>query len=527
MLPQPPEARQLLPAAALVAVFLVAAVVNALVADRIFERLPHIEDEIAYLFQGQVFAAGRLWAPTPDEPAFFSVPFLVDYEGRRFGKYPPGHALALALGERAGHSWLINPLAGAAALAGIVWLGAALFGRGPALLAALLGLTSPFVLLQSGSLLAHPTTLLAFVIFLLAWHRLERSGGYGSALVAGLALAFAFLTRPFTALALALPWMALAVWRARKPAWRGRMLVIGVAGLVGPVALAAYQAALTGSPWQSTYTLYWPYDRPGFGPGVGVTGEHTLRQGVFNVMENLAALRTWLFGWPAGLSLVPVLLGLAWTAGALRRPRRSQPDAARWAALLAASALSLVGAHVAYWTSGLMYGPRYLFEALPAWLLLAGQGIWWLGGLVDGRLPTARLLPNLSGRMVGGDTSDETWTSGRALAVGLVTGLALSSLLATTPRLLGQHYAWYAVSGRYLAAVRAAGLERALVFVRERPGAWTTYGSVFPANDPLLRGPLLFARDLGAANRRLVARYPDRPVYILEPDGRLWRVPAP
>ncbi|MBI2321535.1 MAG: hypothetical protein HYU88_05455, partial [Chloroflexi bacterium] len=496
---------------ATLAVFVAALLASALVADRVFERIPHVEDEHAYLFQGQVFALGRLWAPTPEEPDFFSVPFVVDHDGRRFGKYPPGHALALALGVLLEHPWLVNPLAGAAALAGVVWLGAGLFGLGPALLAGLLGLASPLFLLQSGSLLAHPTTLLAFVVFLLAWRRLERGDGLGTALLGGIALALAFLARPFTAVALAAPWALFALWRAREAPWRPRLLALALASLAGPAGLAAYQAALTGSPWQSTYTLYWPYDRPGFGPGVGVAGVHTIEQGWANVVENVDALRRWLFGWPGDLSLLPMALGLAWALLALRPTAgRPLPDAARWALLLAASGGSLVVAHVAYWTSGLMYGPRYIFEALPALLLLSGQGVWRLGALADWRRAPAAHPTSRRRRL------------GLALALAVTVGLVLASVLTTLPAMLAEHYAWYDASGRYLAAVRTAGLSRALVLVRERPGAWTTYGSVFPANDPLLRGPLVFARDLGSANGWLRQRYPDLPVYVLEPDGRLW-----
>ena len=61
-----------------------------LVAERVFERMPHIEDEIAYVWQAQAIAGGRLTVPTPAHPQSFLVPFVVDYNGQRFGKYPLG-----------------------------------------------------------------------------------------------------------------------------------------------------------------------------------------------------------------------------------------------------------------------------------------------------------------------------------------------------------------------------------------------------------------------------------------------------
>ena len=56
----------------------------------VFERLPHLEDEVAYVFQARVMARGALWAPAPDNAAPFWVPFVLTVGERRFAKYPPG-----------------------------------------------------------------------------------------------------------------------------------------------------------------------------------------------------------------------------------------------------------------------------------------------------------------------------------------------------------------------------------------------------------------------------------------------------
>ena len=81
---------------------LTAVVAAAVVAGRIFERLPHFEDEFAYTWQARVFAEGKAYLPTPDHPKSFVVPFVVDYQERRFSKYPPGWSLLLALGVSLG-----------------------------------------------------------------------------------------------------------------------------------------------------------------------------------------------------------------------------------------------------------------------------------------------------------------------------------------------------------------------------------------------------------------------------------------
>ena len=180
-----------------------------LVTDRVFERMAHIEDEMAYAWQAQAISHGYLTLPSPPNPKSFLVPFVVDYNGQRFGKYPIGWPVILALGERLGIPYLINPI-----LAGLgVWLtyqlGKRLFSETVALLAAGLTATSPFFLLNSGSLLNHPLGLVLTIIFTLSWLDAFHNPGFSPrwlpALAAGAILGLLALTRPLTAVCVALP----------------------------------------------------------------------------------------------------------------------------------------------------------------------------------------------------------------------------------------------------------------------------------------------------------------------------------
>ena len=69
---------------------------SAAVAFFAFERLPHLEDEVAYLFQAKTMALGHLTVPSPARPEAFWTPFVLDHQGQRFGKYPPGWPAILA-----------------------------------------------------------------------------------------------------------------------------------------------------------------------------------------------------------------------------------------------------------------------------------------------------------------------------------------------------------------------------------------------------------------------------------------------
>ncbi|MEO0565884.1 MAG: hypothetical protein AAF125_27490, partial [Chloroflexota bacterium] len=59
----------------------------------VFERLPHLEDEIAYLYQARVFARGEVTAPAPKPERAFWQPFVLHRDGNAFSKYPPGWSL--------------------------------------------------------------------------------------------------------------------------------------------------------------------------------------------------------------------------------------------------------------------------------------------------------------------------------------------------------------------------------------------------------------------------------------------------
>ncbi len=100
-------------AAILIAFFALTA--SAVVSRVVFERLPHLEDEFAYLYQARMFARGDLYIDTPRPLATYWQPFLVDLDHngdgireRRFGKYTPGWPMVLAVGELLNASWMLN-----------------------------------------------------------------------------------------------------------------------------------------------------------------------------------------------------------------------------------------------------------------------------------------------------------------------------------------------------------------------------------------------------------------------------------
>ena len=540
--------RRLLPEALAVGLCLIALLAAAWVATAVFDRVPHVEDELAYLFQARTIAAGRLVADAPAHPEFFDVPFLIIRDGLWFGKYTPGYPAVLALGARVGQPWLVNPVFGALSV-GLVYLaGRRLYGASTGLLAAALLAASPFFLLQAGSWMSHAVCLFWALLFLVLFERARRRSDI-AAFLAGMALGMLFLSRPLTAVAIATPY---ALWAAVEIVRSPRRLLDYLPLLLGflpfAVSLPTYNYLTTGDPLRSAYELYWSFDKVGFGPGAGPDGGHTLAIGRLNTRLNLELLADYLFGWPNRLSLVPATLavalavlrlawgglhqlgarsaergtGLAMTSGEDRagespsspvpRSALGAPSSEAWDLLHAGVAASLVVAYVAYWHGLPMYGPRYYFEALGALTLLSARGL----------LQAAGLAAALLGRAVPALPRPRAWTTAAMLLV--VAGLTAHSFGHFAPQEFRRHVRWYTIDQSGVRLVRAAKLENAVVFVtrvKQPEYAWLDYAPFFCQNVPSLDSAVVYAIDLGDDhNRTLMARYPGRAFYRYT-EGRL------
>ncbi len=479
--------------------------VTSVIARWILEGIPHVQDSVTYLFQAQLFAAGRLAAPAPALPEFFEQEFVLVHGGQWFGKYSPGQPLLLSLGVLIGAPWIISPLTASGAIAMTYLAARRLYGPRVALLAATLLLTSPFVLLMSGTMMSHPAGLLWTSALLLAVVFCRQEGGPLAWCVAGFATAMLLITRQLTAVAIATILLAPLMYEvAVQPRTRIRFSALTMIGAAPPTFFLLYfNWRLLGSPFASPYELWWSFDRVGFGPSVGMHGGHDLAGGLANTWANSTALLRHLFGWPPYLTLAPALVPFV----TLRRNE--------WDWLLGSVVVSVVAVHVAYWADGIMYGPRYYYEAAGVLAILTARGMALM----------ARPLTECPGAAPeyaqGHVRPGNAFGPAAALfALGVAT-----NLLGYLPATLWAHRGYNGVSRARLELVEQSQIGRALVFVTQRPPEWQPYGSVFPANGPLLDGPVIFARDLGdAENGRLRELHTDRPAYVLR-DMQLTPVP--
>jgi hypothetical protein len=320
---------------------------SAYISQRTFERLPHLEDEVAYLWQAKLLSTGRTVIDSPDPARAFWQPFIVDFQDNRFGKYSLGWPLMLTPGVLVGQPWVMNAFFAALTVALVYRLGREIFDPDVGVFAAALTAFSPMALLLNGTLMGHTAALFTTTLFLYAYWRLSREDAttptrwprsklaWGA--VAGVALGLSVINRPLEGLALAFPFVVWSGLRLAKAvytqvrlqintatedatgtgqtssgqeiiqnSWRGVLHILApllvLAGLASVLVaiIPAYNYAATGNTSHNLYTLVWSYDQVGFGPGYG-RNIHTLEKGLRQTRWDLSLTAADLFGWQTQL----------------------------------------------------------------------------------------------------------------------------------------------------------------------------------------------------------------------------------
>jgi hypothetical protein len=313
-----------------------------------------------------------------------------------------------------------------------------------------------------------------------------RRGEKREAVLAGAFLGFCVLSRPLSALACSLPLVVDALTRLGHLR-RERQLAGALMGVVTVVTFCAllllYNRGTTGQ-W-----LAFGYAQAE-GPGFPFAALNPLPL----MLERLRLLNDALFALPFP-SLV--LAACAFLGG--------KPS--RWDFVLIGIPVALLLAHAPVDYGGMEFGPRYLYEATGALVLLSARGV------LRAREVLQRFAaPTSATRDVLVSTS---WV--------LFLLFAAAAALQWQPRIA--YYAsprWrWAVHDDAARAARTAGLTNAIVFVSrpDVPGGDRWWESVFLENTiPPDAGSVIFARDLGALNESLIELYPSRQAYLAKGD---------
>lgn len=457
----------------------------------VYERTPHLPDEIVYLIHARYFAAGALALPAPPVQGAFDVDLLYYDTDRTFSPVPPGWPALLALGVRAGTPWLVNPLLSGLSILLFHAVVRHLDTPRTARLATLLLATSPWFLFLGMSLMTHTATLACALAAAWGVAEARARGTLLPAALAGVATGMAGLIRPLEGLVVAL---VVGCWSLGARHRRFRLLPSAVlTGVTVGVSLLTrpYNARLTGAPDRFPIMMYIDrYYGPGandlgFGPnrGMGWGGldpfpGHGWPDVIVNSLLNGSAINIELFAWATG-SLVAVVVLIA-----SRRLRRAD-----WA-LLGIVAL-VAGVHALYWFSGGPdFGARYWYLVIAPLVILTA------------RAPSA---------LFGEGTPNATRASVTVLA------LTAGALVAFVPwRSVEKYYHYRGMSPAVQRLTRAHEFGTSLVLVRG--GRHPDYHMAALENPLDLRaeGPI-FAWDRSRPIRADVVRaYGDRPVYVVD-----------
>lgn len=497
-----------------------------------YRAQPHIYDASAYLFGAKTFAEGRLWAPLSAVADRFPGPFMVINNGKWFNQYEPGTSLTLALGVRLGVPWLVEPLLGTLALLGVGLIARRLYDRRVATLAVLLGAASPFYSYLAASYLSHTIALCylvwGFWALLRALGDEVRPSARGYLPLAGLLWLMAAFTRDTSVIFAAMAasgalWLG---WRGDWPAllrdqdwrrWRAPVAALVGVGALGLILYFSYNAALTGSPFITPRMLFFPGDHYGFGQGVGFYGQHTLAAGFVTLDELLTSLAISLYGWPFYLTLAfPLIPFLARRAVAAD-------------VVMLAGAAAMTFAFIGFYYPGIYLGPRYLFEALPFFLILTARGLVTLAE--GGRAARALGVSLARADRWGASQSarGRHWAGGVTLTGALALALLACWSLFYLPRQITLHTDFTGMgadSPLKTSMLDHPPLHHALVMT----GDSQLYGyTLFGLNDPLLRGNVIYAEaDSAGQYAELHRAFPDRHLYVLivNADGTVSFVPV-
>jgi len=454
------------------------------------DHIPHVQDSIAQLFQAKIFLTGALTAPTPEHREFFEYMNMIISNEAWYSQYLPGHALLLAAGLCLKAPWLVNPLLGGLSVALVYKIAGNCYRdlRIPYVSAALFAL-SPFVLFMSASFMNHTPTMFFLLVFVYCYTVMAEEHSWQAAVLAGLALGYALITRPLTACAVGLPFavdLARMLWkRPRLPAKTG--LAAGAGVCVCGLVMLLYNHLTNGSPLVFGYQVH--HSALGFLGSSQFGPPHSLLRGLVNTNNNLVALNTYLFAWPLpGLVFVFIVL--------LPGVKKN-----RWDRLFALSGLSLVAAYFFYYYQDLCFGPRFFFSMVPLLAVLSARGI----------VAAQNLLAKISPHRQKAD----------AAVFVILLCCILYMLCFSMPRLYRKYAAdyWF-VSDNICSTVRANSITNAVIFVdvsiprTARVPNLLFYGEGFLLNEPGLDGDVICAMDLGRKNRDLMRQFPGRGCYV-------------
>ena len=322
-------------------------------------------DEYSYIFQIKTFLSGKLFFSSHEYRLFFTDKLdMIVNDGRWFSRYSFGNALWHVPGFLLGIPRLMQFVT-----AGLIPCLCSIFAwqflrdKWIAFAAALLLIVSPLFLFVSSTMLSHGTCSLfilsSFILYQLALSR--KNSLY--ALLSGILFGYAFSTRQFTAILIAIPFCLFFLFYSikTKKVLIPLLFILGF-GLFFGLHLT-YNKILTGDFLTETYVYYNPLDTIGLGIRYRAGNYFGMSDALINHTIRLQGLQEFLFGIPYSLWLL-LLIGIF---SVIKSPKTL---------ILFSTLLMLVVGYFFFYFRGLVeLGPNYYYESLPFVMIGVAAGL--------------------------------------------------------------------------------------------------------------------------------------------------------
>lgn len=350
---------------------LVGLCVPVLVGHLALGGVPHVQDEIIQEWHARLLDAGRVTGPETGVRASFLVAGIGDNGKALFSTYQPAFAYLLFAARRIGAGGLLNPALGVATFWLLYLILRRSHGEETARTALCIGLVSPFALLMQAGMMNHVFMLFLSVTGAFSLDTADRGHLRTAAVMGGLALGLAWMTRRVDAVALHLAWLTawfvFATARGRRTCWALVAFALSAGVLLMNMRLTSFAAG------DSLYIIRH-----------GQTVMHDLARfelgrHLANVTDNLCGLGVFAFG-----GIIAAFAGIG-----LVRPLARDPAGLVERFFLVDAAFVALG-YAVYDYQDFCYGPRYFFPLLP--LAVIGSALFLTRLRNDGAPRAARRL---------------------------------------------------------------------------------------------------------------------------------------
>ncbi|NBO18211.1 MAG: hypothetical protein EBV03_03105 [Proteobacteria bacterium] len=449
-----------------------------------FSHLPLTVDTNAQLAHAKMMLDGNWFIKSQPIKEFFNMWMMVN-DGRWYSQYPPGHVFMLTIGAYFQKRTFVNPVLGGLTTLAVYYMALQLYGRRVARIAVVLAGSCIYLIVMSSEFMMNATSLLTGTMFLAFYFRMFRKPTWQSGLLAGIAIGYCFITRPYSAVALAMPYIIHSVYLlvVERKTYLRPLIAMALMGGAFLGFQLYYNAATTGDPLVFGYQRSWgDWHNPLSGAATSRLNDFEMEKNFRENLQRLAWFNRVVFEWPLpGLALLTLMYG--WRGA--RRPERLM---FLTIVSFAASCQVLPGNVEREW------GPRLMYESLTCIILLSAKAL--------------ALMPAFFRRVLR-QPKRLSYYYGFALIMALpLYGVAMQHNMRIDT--LMKLYNFYGRGGNpafYRFIVRNVQ-SPALVFV-EGLG----YQAVSFSNPPQNTDRIIFANDLGNYNTKLMQLYPDRYAY--------------